>query len=68
MNRGQLDKLERRVGRRLKKGVPFDLWDHEEQMFHAFYVTGQHCPSSGALQNMQVTEHRKRADIERLTQ
>lgn len=50
---GKLDKLERRVYKRMEKGVPFDLWDHEEQMYSAFYVTGQKCRcSAGSMERL----------------
>lgn len=63
MTRGQLDKLERRVEKRLEKGVPFDLWDHGEQMYYAYIYKGQRCPSSAPLPSMQVTERKKISEI-----
>jgi hypothetical protein len=58
-----LDKLERRVQRRLDNNVPFDLWDHAEQQYHALYFTGGGCPSSPTIGALQVTEKRKRKDL-----
>lgn len=56
MSRGKLDKLERRVQKRIAKGVPFDLWDHVEQMYYAYIYKGQRCASTPMLDNYQVTE------------
>ena len=58
-----MDKMERRVQRRIDKGVPWELWDEIEQIYHAWYFTGQACPSSPVAANMQVTETRKRKDV-----
>jgi hypothetical protein len=63
LSKGQMEKMERRVQRRLDKGVPWSLWDYAEQQYHAFYFTGGACPSSGTLQNVQVTEKRRRKDL-----
>lgn len=63
MTRGKLDKLERRVEKRLENSVPFDLWEHAEQMYYAYIYKGQRCPSSAPLSSMQVTERKKKSDI-----
>jgi hypothetical protein len=63
LSRGEMDKVDRRVNKRIENNVPFDLWDHEEQMFHVWYNTGEGCPSSVNAAMLQVTELRKRKDI-----
>lgn len=63
LTRGQMDKLDRKVNKRIADGVPFELWDHDEQMFHVWYNTGDGCPSSVSAAMLQVTETRKRKDI-----
>lgn len=56
LSRGQMDKLARRVQRRLDNKVPRELWSKDEIMYDAFYITGGACPSSGAIQNMQPND------------
>lgn len=63
LSKGQFEKLVRRVQRRIDNKVPWDLWNHDEQMCHAFYFTGGACPSSPVAAGMQVTETRKQDDV-----
>lgn len=59
LSHGAMDKLGRRVERLLKNKVPRELWTKGELAYEAFELQGLACPSSNALDSVQVTEKRK---------
>lgn len=54
LSRGRLDKLGRRVQRKLDQGIKVEDMTRAEQMYLAYEVNGLACPSSQTLQKFQV--------------
>lgn len=55
VNRAQMEKVERKVERRLASEVPvpFDLWDDDEQAYYVWVYKGGRCHGNDSIAMFQ---------------